>query len=64
MSKMLIWGLFALAVIVGMADIGLNLLSLIPWVGTAFETMTEIVAEFIQGLIIMIMAILYSMADE
>lgn len=46
-----------------MVDIGLNLLSLIPWIGSAFESMGEIVLEFTQGVVLLILAVLASMAE-
>lgn len=34
--------------LIGAADVGLNLFSLIPGVGPAFETLTEVSAELLQ----------------
>lgn len=40
-----------------LADLGANLFSLIPYVGSAFETVSELIIELISLVIIMIMAI-------
>lgn len=41
----------SLIALLGLVDIGLNLFSLIPYVGSAFETVSEAVLEFLQILI-------------
>jgi hypothetical protein len=62
--KLGIWILVALFFVLGLADLGLNLLSLLPYVGSAFETLAESVLELLQAVIMVIVAIMYNAAAE
>lgn len=39
-------------------DLGANFLSLIPFIGSVFETMSELIIELISGVLVIILAII------
>ena len=49
--------LLLLYIVLVVIDLGANLLSFIPVVGTAFETVSELIIELIGGVLVMILAV-------
>jgi hypothetical protein len=64
MKLWIIWVLFGAAILAGLADIGFNLLSLLPYIGSAFESVAETILEFFQGVVLLVLAVLASAAGE